>query len=111
MAVSIPRGCQEVSVIIPVYNEIATVREALSAIVAKEIKGYAFQLIVVESNSTDGSRDVPSSRSRETTRGVTVILEESPKGQGGAVRNLDLAAAKGDIIIIQDADLEYDLGD
>jgi glycosyltransferase involved in cell wall biosynthesis len=97
-----------VSVIVPVYNEIATVRTALDALVAKRSPGFAFHLVIVESNSTDGSRgvvlgyrDLPS---------VTVILEDTPKGKGHAVR-AGLAAATGDIIIIQDADLEYDLAD
>jgi glycosyltransferase involved in cell wall biosynthesis len=107
MALSTPADIS-VSVIIPVYNEIATVRTALDALVAKRVKGYELQLIVVESNSTDGSREAVL-----TYKGfprVTVILEASPKGKGHAVR-AGLDAATGDIIMIQDADLEYDLGD
>ena len=97
-----------VSVVIPVYNEIPTVKAALDALVAKRIPGYELQFIVVESNSTDGSRAVV-----EAYRGqpkVTVILEDRPSGKGHAVRT-GLEAAKGDIIMIQDADLEYDLAD
>jgi len=97
-----------VSVIIPVYNEIATVQKALDALAAKRIAGFDLQLIIVESNSRDGSRAVVESfRGRPA---VTVILEESPLGKGHAVR-AGLAAARGDIIMIQDADLEYDLDD
>jgi glycosyltransferase involved in cell wall biosynthesis len=97
-----------VSVVIPVFNEITTVRTALNALVAKRIPGYELQLIIVESNSTDGSRDVVLSyRGRP---GVTVILEEAALGKGHAVR-AGLAAAKGEIAMIQDADLEYDLAD
>jgi glycosyltransferase involved in cell wall biosynthesis len=103
-----PTGITTVSVVIPVYNEIATVKEALDALVAKEIKGYALQLIVVESNSSDGSRDIVQGY-RDEPR-VTVILEEKPRGKGHAVR-AGLAAATGEIIMIQDADLEYDLAD
>jgi glycosyltransferase involved in cell wall biosynthesis len=97
-----------VSVVVPVYNEIPTVRAALDALVAKRIPGYELQLILVESNSTDGSRDVVLSyRGRP---GVQVILEDCPRGKGHAVR-AGLAAATGDIVMIQDADLEYDLAD
>jgi glycosyltransferase involved in cell wall biosynthesis len=97
-----------VSVIVPVYNEISTVRPALDALAAKRIAGFEFHLIIIESNSTDGSRDAALAyRGRPN---VTVILEERPKGKGHAVR-AGLAAATGDIILIQDADLEYDLGD
>jgi glycosyltransferase involved in cell wall biosynthesis len=97
-----------VSVIVPVYNEISTVRAALEALVAKRIAGYAFEIIVVESNSSDGSRGaVEGFRGRE---GVSVLLEDRPSGKGHAVR-AGLAVATGDIVMIQDADLEYDLGD
>ena len=98
----------KVSVVIPVYNEIPTARVALDALVAKRIEGYELQLIIVESNSTDGSREVVLSY--RGLPGVTVILEEVAKGKGHAVR-AGLAAAQGDIIMIQDADLEYDLAD
>jgi glycosyltransferase involved in cell wall biosynthesis len=97
-----------VSVIVPVYNEISTVRPALDALTAKRMAGFDLQLIVIESNSTDGSRDAVLAY--KGLPNVTVILEESPKGKGHAVR-AGLAAARGDIILIQDADLEYDLGD
>ena len=97
-----------VSVVIPVYNEIPTVRAALDALVAKRISGYDLQLIIVESNSTDGSRGVVLSY--QGRPGVSVILEEVPRGKGHAVR-AGLAAATGEIIMIQDADLEYDLAD
>jgi glycosyltransferase involved in cell wall biosynthesis len=97
-----------VSVIVPVYNEIATVRAALDAILAKRSAGFDYHIVIVESNSTDGSREavlhyrgLPS---------VTVILEDAPKGKGHAVR-AGLAVASGEIIMIQDADLEYDLAD
>jgi glycosyltransferase involved in cell wall biosynthesis len=97
-----------VSVIVPVYNEIATVRPALEALAAKRIAGFDLHLIIIESNSTDGSRaEVLAYRDHP---GVTVILEERPRGKGHAVR-AGLAAASGEIVLIQDADLEYDLAD
>ena len=97
-----------VSVIVPVYNEIATVKEALDALVAKRIPGYELRLILVESNSKDGSREIVLGY--KDVPGVSVILEDAPRGKGHAVR-AGLAAATGDIILIQDADLEYDLDD
>jgi glycosyltransferase involved in cell wall biosynthesis len=101
-------SCSRLSVIVPVYNEIATVRPALDALHAKRIPGIEIELIIIESNSTDGSRDaVLAYRDRPGTR---VILEDRPRGKGHAVR-AGLAAATGDIILIQDADLEYDLAD
>ena len=96
------------SVIVPVFNERGTLRELLDQLVAKRIPGMAIQFLIVESNSTDGSREIVLEyRGRP---GVEVILEEKPRGKGRAVRT-GLAAATGDIIMIQDADLEYDLND
>jgi glycosyltransferase involved in cell wall biosynthesis len=103
-----PGRATTVSVVVPVFNEIATVRTALDALVAKRIDGYEIQLILVESNSTDGSREVVLSFRGQPA--VTVILEEAPRGKGHAVR-AGLAAATGEIVLIQDADLEYDLAD
>lgn len=96
------------SVIVPVFNEIGTAQESLEAIVAKQVPGWVKEVIIIESNSTDGTRDVV--RNFEGREGVRVILEEAPRGKGHAVR-AGLAVAAGDVILIQDADLEYDLND
>jgi glycosyltransferase involved in cell wall biosynthesis len=96
------------SVIVPVYNEAATARAALEAILAKQIQDWRLEIIIVESNSTDGTRDIVLGY-RDHPR-VVLILEEAPRGKGHAVR-AGLAVATGDVILIQDADLEYDLDD
>ena len=96
------------SVIVPIFNEAATLRTALDAIVAKSVAGWEIELIFIESNSTDGSRAIV-----ETYRShprVTLLLEDKPRGKGHAVRAA-LARATGNFILIQDADLEYDLND
>ena len=96
------------SVVMPVYNERRTFAETMEAVLAKEIPGVDKEVIVVESNSTDGTRDlVLSYRGRP---GVTVELEDRPLGKGHAVRR-GLSLASGDVILIQDADLEYDIND
>ncbi len=97
-----------VSVIVPVFNEGPTVRAALDALVAKRVPGFDLRLIVVESNSTDGSREAVIGY--RGLGNVTVILEDAPLGKGHAVR-AGLAVATGEIVMIQDADLEYDLAD
>jgi glycosyltransferase involved in cell wall biosynthesis len=96
------------TVVVPVFNEGGTAREALDALLAKQITGVQFEIIIVESNSTDGSRDIVLDYKADPR--VKLILEDAPRGKGHAVR-AGLAMATGDIVLIQDADLEYDLDD
>ena len=96
------------SVIVPIFNERATVGVALDAILAKTIPGWTLEIILVESNSTDGTRDIVLGY-RNHPR-VKVILEDTPRGKGHAVR-AGFARASGEVLLIQDADLEYDLKD
>lgn len=96
------------SVVVPVFNERATVQAALDALTAKRISGWEIEIIIVESNSTDGSRDLVLGYADRP--GVKILLEERPRGKGHAVR-AGLAKLTGDVVLIQDADLEYDLAD
>lgn len=96
------------SVIVPVYNEVRTVEAALAGLLAKEIPEVPIEIIIVESNSTDGTRPLVE-RYHDHPR-VRLVLEEMPRGKGHAVR-AGLARARGDIVLIQDADLEYSLDD
>ena len=95
------------SVVVPVFNEAAYVRGVLDELLARQFV-IPHEVIVVESNSTDGTREIV--RSYEGTPGVQIIYEERARGKGSAVRR-GLAAATGTIILIQDADFEYDLED
>lgn len=96
------------SIVMPVYNERATFRTVAEELLAKTIPGMDIELCIVESNSTDGTRDeVVSYRNHPR---VKILLEDCPSGKGHAVR-AGLGLASGDVIIIQDADLEYDPDD
>lgn len=97
-----------VSVVIPVYNEVATFDTLMQRVLAKQIEGKTIEVIVVESNSTDGTREKAMAYHQHPR--VKLILEERPQGKGHAVRT-GFAHAIGDIILIQDADLEYDVND
>jgi Glycosyl transferase family 2 len=96
------------SVIVPVYNEAATFAELIDGLLQKTIDGLEIEVILVESNSSDGSRDI--ALRYENHPRVRLILEDTPKGKGHAVRN-GLKAATGEIVLFQDADLEYDIDD
>lgn len=90
------------------YNEIATARTAIDALLAKEVSGWELEIIIVESNSRDGSREVVQSYAKHPR--VTLILQDRPRGKGFAVRE-GFSRATGEILLIQDADLEYSLDD
>jgi SAM-dependent methyltransferase len=100
--------CQRLSVIMPVFNERATFSDVVQQLLGKEISGLDIELIIVESNSSDGTRD--EVRKVERHERVKAFYEDRPRGKGHAVRT-GLAAATGDFVLIQDADLEYDLND
>lgn len=91
------------SVIIPVYNEESTLLEVLRRVESAEVLGMDKEIIVVDDKSRDGTRDIL--RTKEAR--YKVIYHEKNQGKGSAVRS-GLAAATGDVILIQDADLEYD---
>ena len=91
------------SVVIPVYNEIKTLETILDRVFAL---GIDLEVILVDDGSTDGSREYALGRA-ETCDRLRVILHEENKGKAGALAT-GFAAAEGKIVIIQDADLEYD---
>lgn len=96
------------SVIVPAYNEAKTFDALMEALLRKETTGLRMEIIVVESNSNDGTREA-ALKYKDYPK-VKLILEERPRGKGHAVRT-GLNAASGDYVLIQDADLEYDLED
>ncbi|HYD84883.1 MAG TPA: glycosyltransferase, partial [Opitutus sp.] len=96
------------SIIMPVFNEAGTFRDAFIRLLAHPFPAFDVEYLVVESNSTDGTRAIVNEFA--ATPAVRIILEDRPRGKGHAVRT-GLAAATGDFIAIQDADLEYDLDD
>jgi len=109
---------KRLSIIIPVYNEAATVAEIIRRVRAVSLAvsvGYGDldgrvvelerELVVVDDGSTDGTREVLQAYEGEPD--VVVVFHERNRGKGAAVRT-GLDHATGDILVVQDADLEYD---
>jgi glycosyltransferase involved in cell wall biosynthesis len=92
----------KLSIIIPVYNEVESIQVILKRV---QDQNLAHEIIVVDDGSKDGTRDVL--QTLDGKDGIRVIMHEHNKGKGAAVRT-GMAAAIGDIMLIQDADLEYD---
>ena len=96
------------SVVMPAYNEESTIQFGIERVLDKSLSGIDIELIIVESNSTDATRDIVLKYANNSR--VQVILESEPKGKGHAVRS-GLEKATGDFVLIQDADDEYDIDD
>ncbi|MBZ0258203.1 glycosyltransferase family 2 protein [bacterium] len=92
------------SVIMPVYNECETIGEIIDMVMNEPTPK---ELIIIDDCSVDGTRDFLQSYSRE---GVRILFHEVNQGKGAAIRT-GQQHASGDIVIIQDADLEYDPND
>jgi len=108
-ALAPPRArTQVLSVVMPVYNERETFREVMDHVLKKSIPGVELEIVVVESNSTDGTREEVIAYADDPR--VRIVLQDRPCGKGNAVR-AGLERATGDFLIIQDADLEYDVDD
>ncbi|MDB5105168.1 MAG: glycosyl transferase family 2 [Fibrobacteres bacterium] len=92
-----------ISVVIPVYNEAATVAKLYASVLAT---GLADEVILVNDGSTDGTTEILDGLAKRNT-GTRVIHQPRNAGKGAALRT-GIASVTGDIVLIQDADLEYD---
>lgn len=91
----------KVSVVVPVYNEVQTIEEIISCVQAVPLEK---EIIIVDDGSTDGTRPRLEELSRE--KDVKVLYHERNQGKGAALRT-GFGVATGDVVLIQDADLEY----
>jgi glycosyltransferase involved in cell wall biosynthesis len=96
----------KLSVIVPVFDERNTVVEIVRRMRAVELP-VELEIVIVDDGSTDGTRDVLRQLADST---VHVVMHERNQGKGAAIRT-GLASVTGDLVLVQDADLEYDPGD
>jgi glycosyltransferase involved in cell wall biosynthesis len=92
----------KLTVIIPVFNEVESIQEIVKRVISTEL---AWEIILVDDGSKDGTRDLL--KEMDGKDNIRVILHEKNQGKGAAVRT-GFDAARGEVLLIQDADLEYD---
>ena len=93
----------QLSVIIPCYNEIGTIERLIQTVRDSPVKDK--EIIVIDDGSTDGTRELL--KSKLESKVTRVIYHDKNQGKGAALRS-GFADATGDIVLVQDADLEYD---
>jgi glycosyltransferase involved in cell wall biosynthesis len=95
----------KLSIVMPAYNEAATLREIVARVLAVELPGLEKELLIVDDGSVDGTQRIL--RELDGRDGVRALFHECNRGKGAAV-GTGMRAATGEIVLIQDADLEYD---
>jgi glycosyltransferase involved in cell wall biosynthesis len=103
-----PENFKRLSILIPVFNEVQTIEEIIRRVRAADSCGLEKEIIVVNDASTDGTGDLL--KKIQQAGGVKVVSHPYNRGKGAALRTA-LEQATGEIVVIQDADLEYDPAD
>jgi len=101
--------CKTLSIIIPAYNEKETIQRVVDSVMAVPIK-LAREIVIVDDCSRDGTREILERLQPPAGAALRVVMHDKNQGKGAAIRT-GLQHVTGDIVLVQDADLEYDPSD